>query len=247
MSTSGGILAQDTQAGASAFYKVAYRVLGYFALFSVFASLIFGFRYDTAAPAANYVFDLLLYGAFIGPHLIMTRSWFKNAVWGTPYSTPRERRFYILVTALTWLALLWLHRPVPGVVVVLPEAARFAGTVVYLFGVLLFFQGITTAAIDGLLGVPGALSKYSHGPETPLMTEGPYAEVRHPMYRGVLLAGVGALIAHPNAGQLLWTLLFGSTFIAFIPVEEAQMIAARGDDYRRYMKQTPYRLFKGVW
>lgn len=33
------------------------------------------------------------------------------AVWGTPYSTPRERRFYILVTALTWLALLWLHRP----------------------------------------------------------------------------------------------------------------------------------------
>ncbi len=247
MSASGETLVQETQTGASAVYKLAYRVLGYFAVFSVFGSLMFGFRYDAAAPAGNYVFNVLLFAAFIGPHLIMSRSWFKNAVWGTPYSTPRERRFYILVTALTWLALLWLHRPVPGVAVPLPEAVRFAGSVVFLFGVLLFFQGITTAAIDGLLGVPGEVSKYSHGPETPLMTEGAYADVRHPMYRGVLLAGAGALFVHPHAGQCLWTLLFGATFIAFIPVEEAQLIAARGDDYRRYMKQTPYRLFKGIW
>jgi protein-S-isoprenylcysteine O-methyltransferase Ste14 len=67
------------------------------------------------------------------------------------------------------------------------------------------------------------------------------------MYRGVLLAGMGALLLHPNTGQLLWTLLLGSTFIAFIPIEEAQMIAAWGDDYRRYMQRTPYRLFRGIW
>ncbi len=48
-------------------------------------------------------------------------------------------------------------------------------------------------------------------------------------------------------GQLLWTLLMGATFVAFIPVEEAQMITARGDDYKRYMKNTPYRLFQGLW
>jgi len=48
-------------------------------------------------------------------------------------------------------------------------------------------------------------------------------------------------------GQLLWTLLIGVTFVAFIPLEEAQMMAARGDDYRRYMKATPYRIFRGLW
>lgn len=247
MSASGQILVQNQESSASALYKLCFKTLAYFSLFSVFGSLIYGFRYDATASAVNYAFDLLLYGVFIGPHLIMTRGWFKQAVWGTPYSTPRERRFYILVTSITWLALLGLHRPLPGLIVQLPGAVRFAGSVGFLFGMLLFFQGLTTASIDGLLGVPGATSKYSHGPETPLMTEGAYADVRHPMYRGVLLAGVGALFAHPNVGQLFWTLLLGSTFIAFIPVEEAQMIAARGEDYRQYMQSTRYRLFKRIW
>jgi protein-S-isoprenylcysteine O-methyltransferase Ste14 len=46
---------------------------------------------------------------------------------------------------------------------------------------------------------------------------------------------------------LFWTLLIGATLVIFIPVEKIQMIAARGDDYRRYMKATPYRLFRGLW
>jgi protein-S-isoprenylcysteine O-methyltransferase Ste14 len=41
--------------------------------------------------------------------------------------------------------------------------------------------------------------------------------------------------------------MIGASFIGFIPVEEAQLMAARGDDYRRYREQTPYRLFRGVW
>jgi len=35
---------------------LAYRVLGYFGLFSIFGSLIFGFRHDAAAPWSNYLF-----------------------------------------------------------------------------------------------------------------------------------------------------------------------------------------------
>jgi protein-S-isoprenylcysteine O-methyltransferase Ste14 len=232
---------------ANILYHSLYRIFAYFGLFSIFGAMLYGFRYSETASGGSYWFNLGLYSAFIVPHLIMTRSWFKRAVWGTPYSTPRERRFYIAVTVVTWLAVCWLQKPVPGPVLVLPGAIRFAGMVGFIVCVLMFFQGISFEAIDGMLGVPGSVSAYSHGSETHLFTEGPYARVRHPMYRAAILAGVCGLFLHPHAGQLLWTLLLGATFVAFIPVEEAQMIAARGDDYRRYMKTTPYRLFRGVW
>jgi protein-S-isoprenylcysteine O-methyltransferase Ste14 len=124
---------------------------------------------------------------------------------------------------------------------------RFAGYVGFLWSLLLFFEGATRASLDGLIGVPGTEMQYSHGLETPLYTEGPYAEVRHPMYRAIMLMGICALIVHPNSAQLLWTAMVGLTFLAFIPIEEAQLLAARGDDYRRYREQTPYRLFRGIW
>ena len=231
----------------SSLYRLGYRAFAYFGLFSIFGAMLYGFRYAAAASTGNYWFNLGLYAAFIGPHLIMTRSWFKRAVWGQPHSTPRERRFYITVTVVTWLALCWLQRPVPGPAFPVPEPIRFAGIVGFIICVLTFFQGISFGAIDGLLGVPGAAGAYSHGAETHLLTEGPYAQVRHPMYRSAILAGVCGLFLHPHLGQLFWTLLIGTTFIAFIPVEEAQMISARGDDYRRYMRATPYRLFRGLW
>jgi protein-S-isoprenylcysteine O-methyltransferase Ste14 len=231
----------------NAAYRFLYKTFAYFGLFSIFGALLYGFRYSAGASAGGYWFNLGLYAAFIVPHLIMTRSWFKRAVWGHSYSTPRERRFYITVTVITWLALYWLQKPIPGPVLALPDAIRFAGMVGFIICVLMFFQGISFDAIDGLLGVPGSVSAYSHGAETHLFTEGPYAKVRHPMYRAAILAGTCGLIFHPTMAQLFWTLLIGATFIAFIPVEEAQMIAARGDDYRRYMKAAPYRLFRGIW
>ena len=232
---------------AGSIYRMLYKAFAYFGLFSLFGALLYGFRYSIEGSSGSYWFNIGLYGAFIGPHLIMTRPWFKRALWGHSYSTPRDRRFYITVTVITWLALFWLHRPVPGLALALPEPIRFVGLVGFIVCVLKFFQGMSFDAIDGLLGVPGSTSAYSHGPETRLLTEGPYARVRHPMYQAAILAGTCGLILHPHLGQLLWTSLIGATFIAFIPVEEAQMIAARGDDYRRYMERTPYRLFHGLW
>lgn len=232
----------------------AYRVFAYFGLMTVFASQLHGFRYDDGAPASNYLLNIALYAVYMSVHLLMTRSWFKRAVWGNPAGTPAERRVYITIAVLGWLAVLALHRPVPGPTVWFPRdwklvsaAVDFAALVGFLWCLLLFFQGATREGLDGLVGVPGALQRYSHGPETPLFVEGPYAKVRHPMYRAAILAGSCSLLMHPHAGQLLWIALLGGTFLAFIPVEEAQLLAARGDDYRRYCEVTRYRLFRGVW
>jgi protein-S-isoprenylcysteine O-methyltransferase Ste14 len=232
---------------AGGLFTTGYRWVAYFGLMTIFASLIWGFRHQADAPWHNYLFNGALYAAFIAPHLAMTRSVWKQKVWGNPRGSPRERQFYILVTIVTWLAVLALHWPVPGVALALPTWLRFGGLVGALWSLLLFFQGATSESLDGLVGVPGNQLRYSHDEVTPLFTDGPYAEVRHPMYRGAILLGICALVMHPNLGQLFWTGLVGGTLIAFIPVEEAQLRAARGGDYDRYCEATPYRLFRGVW
>lgn len=67
------------------------------------------------------------------------------------------------------------------------------------------------------------------------------------MYRAALVGGLCSLLIHPHAAQAFWVVLVGFTFVAFIPIEERQLIAARGEAYERYMRQTPHRLFRGVW
>jgi protein-S-isoprenylcysteine O-methyltransferase Ste14 len=226
---------------------VVYRVFSYFGLLSIFGALLFGFRHDPTAPWRNYLFNLVLYGAWVTVHLLMTTGAFKRAVYGARIGSPIERQVYIAVTVVTWLTVLSVHRPVPGVGFELPEAVRFAATVGFLFGVFAFFEGATFGAIDGILGVPGTAIGLSHGRETPLLTEGQYARVRHPMYRAAIGAGLCGLLLHPNTAQLLWTAFIGATFIAFIPTEEARLLAARGEAYQTYMQRTPWRLARGIW
>jgi protein-S-isoprenylcysteine O-methyltransferase Ste14 len=235
-----------TQAQESWFAR-GYRIMAYFGLMSVFAALVQGFRFDPTASAVNYLIDVALYAVFVVPHLIMTRSWLKQALWGDPSGSLRERRMYITIAIVMWLAILLLQQPLPGPYLEVPRVVNLVGYVGALWSVLLFFQGSTREGLDGLLGVPGSLARYSHGPETPLFTEGPYTQVRHPMYRAAILAGLSTLLIYPNAAQLIWCGMVGGTFIAFIPIEEAQLRAARGEDYRRYCEQTPYRLFRWVW
>jgi len=224
-----------------------YRVVGYFGLLSIFGALLYGFRHDPAAPWSNYLFDVGLYGAWVTVHLLMTTSAFKRAVYGRRIGAPIERQVYILVTVVTWLAMLWWHRPVPGFAWTFAEPLRFAATVGFVFCVFAFFEGVTFGMLNGILGVPGHQMALSHGGETPLFTEGQYARVRHPMYRAAILAATCALVLHPNTGQVLWSAMIGATFIGFIPVEEGRLLAARGDAYSAYMQHTPWRLFRGVW
>jgi protein-S-isoprenylcysteine O-methyltransferase Ste14 len=227
--------------------RTIYRSFAYFGLGSIFAALLYGFRFAPGAPRGNILFDVVLYGIFVAPHLVMTRGWFKQAVYGSPAGSTVERQIFITVSVVTWLAVLWFHRPVPGSALAVPGPLRFAAVVGFVLSVFAFFEGKTFEMLDGLLGVPGTAMTHSHGGETPLLTDGSYARVRHPMYRAALLAGLCSIVMHPHAGQVLWCLLIGGTFIAFIPVEERQLIAARGDTYRLYMQATPWRLLRGVW
>lgn len=227
--------------------RIAYRAGAYFGLASIFGVLLYGFRYDANAPATNLPANVVMFGLWAGLHLMMTRGWFKQAVYGSPHGSPFERQVFIAIAVVTWLALLWYHLPVAGGSISLPGPVRFAGHVGFILCVMAFFEGVTFPMVDGLLGVPGSSITHSHGTETPLFTEGQYGRVRHPMYRAAILAALCSIVIHTNAAQILWCVLVGATFIGFIPIEERQLIEARGDAYRAYMQATPWRLFHGVW
>ena len=225
----------------------AYRLFAYLGSMSVAASVIAGFRYDALAPVSTLKFNLLLYAVFAAVHIVMTMPAFKGAVYGNAQGTPAERRIYVAISIITWLAVYALHQPTAGFQFHSPEWLRFVGLCGALVSLFAFFEYATFAHMDMLLGVPGAELSHTVGAETPLMTEGSYAQVRHPMYRAMLFLCLSSLLIHPNSGQLLFTVLIAGTFVLFIPFEEYQLAKARGDAYRQYMKDVPYRVLKGIW
>jgi len=70
-----------------------------------------------------------------------------------------------------------------------------------------------------------------------LVTSGPYAWVRHPIYAGMLLAMLGSAIAQ----SLLWILplmLYGPAFISGARREERRLSEQFPERYRAYMQRT---------
>jgi protein-S-isoprenylcysteine O-methyltransferase Ste14 len=82
-------------------------------------------------------------------------------------------------------------------------------------------------------------------PGATLITAGPYRWVRHPMYTGVLVAGLGAVAAGPSAWRVAaWLGLFG-VLIAKARLEEAAL-RRQFVDYEGYRRNRSF-LLPGVW
>ena len=228
-------------------FRIVYGIFAYLGVVTLFASFTGGFRHDSGASVGNLFYDVALYGVFIGIHLLMTMPAFKAALFGRPEGTGSERRAYVAISVVTWVGVYALHAPVPGFAWTSPPWLQFLGLCgIFLSGVA-FFEFATFEGLASLLGMPGAPLSHSVGAETPLMTQGPYASVRHPMYRAAIAMTFASLLVHPNATQLLFALMVSGSFLGFIPFEERQLEQHRGDAYREYRAHTPYRVFRGVW
>lgn len=237
-------------------FKALYAAFAYLGLMVLPASFIMGFRYEAGAPLSNLWFNLALYAGFIAVHIVMTMPAFKGAVFGSREGTPAERRIYVAISVITWVGLYALHRPIGGYALDAagPLAAYLAnpwvgylGLCCVLLGVVAFFEFATFESLSALVAMPGAAISHTAGAETPLLTEGPYAKVRHPMYRAAALYTLASLLIHPNTAQLCFVLLISASFIGFVPFEERQLLQHRGREYRAYIKVTRYRVIPRVW
>ncbi|CAM4242998.1 Putative protein-S-isoprenylcysteine methyltransferase [Mycobacterium basiliense] len=193
-----------------------------------------------AAPIGDaVVVNALLVGAFGAQHSVMARPAFKR--WWTrmvPQSV--ERSTYVLATGLVLWLLFWQWRTLP---VVIWEVTWWPGW----FGLhLLFWVGWATALVStflinhfDLMGLRQVYLAWRGQPYTYLAFRSPllYRLVRHPLMVGLLIA----FWATPSmtAGHLLFAVAMTGYILAAVRWEERDLVAALGEQYRRYRGEVP--------
>lgn len=79
-----------------------------------------------------------------------------------------------------------------------------------------------------------------------VITSGPYALVRHPMYLAMILM----MTATPLALGSYWAMLPSTLFILLLAARaknEEELLQKELKGYSEYMQKTRYRLFPGIW
>ncbi len=142
----------------------------------------------------------------------------------------------ILATLLFAAAMAWLWRPLP---LALPAVVRWAclalGALIYFPSLGVYLWGLRTlGTMFGPSTGFGVRLQAGHR----LITAGPYALVRHPMYLAVITAGIGALLLYRTWAMLLFAAaMFGLTVRAHR--EEETLAAEFGTAWEAYCRRVP--------
>ena len=79
-----------------------------------------------------------------------------------------------------------------------------------------------------------------------VITTGPYAIVRHPMYLAVIIMfGITSLALGSYWGLIPIVLIF--VLLYFRISDEEQLLKEELEGYEEYMKQIKYRIFPKIW
>jgi protein-S-isoprenylcysteine O-methyltransferase Ste14 len=130
----------------------------------------------------------------------------------------------------------WLPIPIVVALVVLPRGVRhplalWGGVLLVALG-----QGIRLWAVHHI----GVISRTRSERLGPLISTGPFARVRNPLYLGNIALWIGFTV---SAG-LLWLapivlLVLGLEYHAIVRWEEGLLVSRLGDDYREYLTRVP--------
>nr|AWM10885.1 isoprenylcysteine carboxylmethyltransferase family protein [Bradyrhizobium symbiodeficiens] len=191
---------------------------------------------DTPTVEAIIV-NLLLMTLFAVQHSVMARKRFK-AWWTQFVPKPVERSTYVLLASLSLLLLFWQWRPLPAVIwnVENPDLAVTLVTLSFAGWVLVFASTymINHFELFGLHQVTNHLVGKEMTPprfKTPLL----YNFVRHPIYLGFIVAFWAAPTM--TAGHLLFAVVTTLYIFVGIALEEHDLVALFGDEYRQYKQR----------
>jgi protein-S-isoprenylcysteine O-methyltransferase Ste14 len=71
-----------------------------------------------------------------------------------------------------------------------------------------------------------------------LVKSGIYRYIRHPLYLSIFLLGTGIVLKLPGTVQIILGVINMTAIFFTAKIEEKEMIARFGDEYRDYMKET---------
>jgi protein-S-isoprenylcysteine O-methyltransferase Ste14 len=224
------------------FGAVAYLTFLFTILYAIgfVAGLVVPKAIDTGAKSPVFealAINLALMSLFAVQHSVMARKSFKQ--WWTRFiPKPVERSTYVLLASLTLLLLFWLWRPIPAVIwhVEEPEMAAVITGLSFVGWVIVFISTflINHFELFGLHQVSNHLAgREMSSPvfRTPLL----YNFVRHPIYLGFIIAFWAAPTM--TAGHLLFAAVTTAYIFVGILLEERDLTAMFGDDYRRYRER----------
>lgn len=123
---------------------------------------------------------------------------------------------------------------------VVPVRVRILGGLAFIpsFGLTLWASHVNTY-LSGQVRIQAERGHHA-------VTEGPYRLVRHPMYVGMILLDLGL----PLLLGSWWALIVSGVMIGLVVVRTAledKTLQAEMSGYAEFVRQTPYRLFPGVW
>jgi len=192
----------------------------------------------TVVPVGEaLIVNLLLMSLFAVQHSGMARKGFKQ--WWTRFvPQPMERSTFVLASNLTLILLFWQWRPMPTVVWSIPfpqvavavQVAALAGVVIALVATFL----INHFELFGLNQVINNATGHQM-PEQRFRTPSLYKIVRHPLYLGFIIAFWSAPVM--TVGHLLFAAVTTAYIFVAIMLEERDLVALFGDEYRRYRER----------
>lgn len=191
-----------------------------------------------AFPLAEAIaVNLLLLTMFAVQHSAMARRWFKG--WWLQYASASvERSTFVLLASLVLLLLFWQWRPMPQAVWSVGNPTLAAALLGFgLFGWFLVFASTFMINHFELFGLHQAVNQLVGRAMPPMRFKTPmlYKIVRHPIYLGFIIAFWSTPTM--TAGHLLFSAVATAYLFLGIALEERDLIALFGDEYRRYRKR----------
>jgi len=190
-----------------------------------------------SSPAQAVIVDLVLMSIFAIQHSVMARPAFKR--WWTQFVPPSvERTTFVLLASLVLALMIWQWQPIPAVVwqVADPRLAR-AVTGLSFLGWLIVLSSTFLINHFELFGLHQVTNHLAGRPMPAPRFRMPlfYAFVRHPIYLGFIIAFWAAPIM--TVGHLLFAAVTTAYIFVGIALEEHDLIAVFGDEYRRYRQR----------